>query len=267
MLSPDSRPVVMVSGGKDSLVLWEVLNHLGYPAHGLHLDQGIGDYSRDSRRRCQEFARERGFSLHLLSLPDILGCGIQEVARVDGRKPCAACGLIKRHFFNRFARERGYDVVATGHNLDDEAATLLGNLLRWQTGYLARQTPVLPASGIGLVPRVKPLYRLTERETSSFAVLHGIEYVVEECPLAAGARSIIYKQALNDLERHSPGTKLQLYQGFLERARHRFQEEERVELGPCSQCGQPTSLETCAFCHLLQRLAIEPLPVLPISEA
>ena len=36
-------------------------------------------------------------------------------------------------------------MLATGHNLDDEAARLLGNVLRWQRDHLARQRPVLAA--------------------------------------------------------------------------------------------------------------------------
>ena len=58
--------------------------------------------------------------------------------------PCGACGLSKRHLFNQVALDHGYDVVATGHNLDDEAAVLLGNVLQWEVGYLGRQYPVLP---------------------------------------------------------------------------------------------------------------------------
>ena len=34
---------------------------------------------------------------------------------------------------NRAALEHGFPVVATGHNLDDEAATLFGSVLHWQT--------------------------------------------------------------------------------------------------------------------------------------
>ena len=60
--------------------------------------------------------------------------------------PCSACGLSKRHLFDDAARDGGYDVVATGHNLDDEAAVLFGNTLRWDIDYLARQLPVLPAA-------------------------------------------------------------------------------------------------------------------------
>ena len=54
------------------------------------------------------------------------------------------CGLSKRYVFNRVALDHGFDVVATGHNLDDEAATLLGNTLRWQTGYIAGSSPSCP---------------------------------------------------------------------------------------------------------------------------
>ena len=76
--------------------------------------------------------------------------------------PCSACGLSKRHLFDSAALEGGYDVVATGHNLDDEAAVLFGNTLRWDVEYLARQLPVLPARP-GFPKKVKPLVRLTER--------------------------------------------------------------------------------------------------------
>ena len=46
------------------------------------------------------------------------------------RKPCSVCGLIKRHAMNRLAYEGGYSVLATGHNLDDEAAALYLNAAR-----------------------------------------------------------------------------------------------------------------------------------------
>ena len=119
--------------------------------------------------------------------------------------------------FNRAAREHGYDVVATGHNLDDEAATLLGNTLRWQTDYIARQFPVLPAEE-GFARKVKPLYRLSELETAAYAFLRGIDYVVEECPLVAGNTQLRYKEAMNRLEATSPGTKAQFFLSYLDRA-------------------------------------------------
>ena len=86
--------------------------------------------------------------------------------------PCSACGLSKRHLFDKAALEGGYDAVVTGHNLDDEAAVLFGNMLRWQTDYLGRQRPVLPARN-GFPRKVKPLVRLAEREMAAYCVIRG----------------------------------------------------------------------------------------------
>ena len=111
---------------------------------------------------------------------------------------------------NRAALEHGYPVVATGHNLDDEAATLFGSVMHWQTDALPRQSPALASTHPKLVRRVKPLYRLSELETAAYAFLRGIDYIVEECPFAKGATSIAHKQVLDRLEEASPGVQAQL---------------------------------------------------------
>ena len=108
-------------------------------------------------------------------------------------------------------------MVATGHNLDDEAAVLFGNTLRWNVEYLGRQLPVLPG-GDGFVRKVKPLVRLSEREMAAYCVLRGIDYIVEECPMADGNRHIGYKEALNAIEERSPGAKHAFYFEFLAKA-------------------------------------------------
>ena len=251
MFGKDQRILVAVSGGKDSLALWDVLLDLGYDADGLYIDLGIGDYSSTSRVMSEQFAAARERTLHISSLDESYGVSVPSIASQTRRAPCSGCGLAKRYLFNREAAERGYDVVATGHNLDDEAATLLGNVLHWQTGYLARQAPVLEAEDAGLVRKVKPLYRLTEHETAAYAVIKGIEYIVEECPNAVGAKSILNKEALNLLEQQSPGTKQAFLLGFLDKARGVFAANDPHELRPCIECEQPTTTERCAFCRLL----------------
>jgi uncharacterized protein (TIGR00269 family) len=169
--------------------------------------------------------------------------------------PCSACGLSKRHLFDDAARRHGYDVLVTGHNLDDEAAVLFGNVLRWQADYLGRQLPVLPARQ-GFPRKAKPLVRLSERDTAAYCVLRGIDYIVEECPMAAGNKHLAYKEALNAIEATSPGSKHEFYFGFLARASDRFTPDaaaEREQLGACTTCGAPTTGEVCAFCKLVAR--------------
>jgi uncharacterized protein (TIGR00269 family) len=267
MLQPGDRILVAVSGGKDSLALWDLLNELGYQADGLYVGLGIGEYSDVSGQYVHRFVEERGLTLVEVDLRGDEGFDVPTAAAVTRRVPCSACGLSKRHLFDRAAREGGYDAVATGHNLDDEAAVLFGNLLKWQTDYLGRQRPMLPARN-GFPRKVKPLVRLTERETAAYCVLRGIDYQVEECPMAAGNKHLGFKETLNDLELRSPGAKHDLYFGFLDRAVDRFEtadsEDSTVTLGLCAECGAPTTGEVCAFCRLAARAReAEPVPLGP----
>lgn len=248
MLDPGDRVMVAVSGGKDSLALWDLLLELGFDATGMYLGLGIGDYSQASGRVVEDFAKDRGAAVIHVDLRDVYGYDIPTAGRKGSRSTCSVCGLSKRYVFNRVALERGFDVVATGHNLDDEAATLLGNTLRWQTEYIARQFPALAARE-GMVKKVKPLYRLSEKETAAYAFLRGIDYVVEECPLVEGNTQLKYKGAMNLLESSSPGTKASFLFGYLDRAAPLFRTEDPAELSPCARCGQPTTGRFCAFCR------------------
>jgi len=260
MFEQDDRVLVAVSGGKDSLALWNILLSLGYRAEGLYLDLGIdggSGYSAQSHRRILEFQQAfwPDVPLHLLNLKNTYGESLPEVAQRTERgrhKPCSTCGLIKRHEMNRLARELDYTVLATGHNLDDEVAVLLGNTLRWELECLGRQSPVLPADSLGFARKVKPLCRLYEREMAAYALVSGINYIYDECPFSTGATSLYHKQLLNEMERQRPGTKLNFYVDFLRAKRHgRFQSERAKELQHCERCGQPTtSIKTCAFCRL-----------------
>lgn len=262
MFSSDQRILVAVSGGKDSLALWDILLRLGCDVTGLYVGLGIGDYSDDSAQHARRFASARSARLIEVDLVDEYGYDIPTGSRAARRSPCSACGLSKRHVFDRSAVEGGFDVVATGHNLDDEAAVLFGNVLHWHTEYLGRQAPVLPARN-GFPRKVKPLVRLGEREMAAYCVVNGIDYIVDECPMALGNKHLHYKEALNTLDAKSPGAKADFYFGFLRRAAGRFEAEAesgRAALGHCERCGQPSPAEVCAFCRLVERAsAAEPV--------
>jgi uncharacterized protein (TIGR00269 family) len=257
MMGHSERVLVAVSGGKDSLALWHILVALGYRVDGVYLGLGIGDYSDTSRDHAERFARAHGLTLRVVDIPAEHGFGIPEAARATKRVPCSACGLSKRHLLNRAAIDGGYDVLATGHNLDDEAAVLFGNVLQWQVGYLARQRPVL-AEAPGFARRVKPLIRLGEREMAAYCVVNGIDYLVDECPMAAGNKHLRYKETLNAMEERSPGVKATFYLKFLDEMLPVLDDvaaQERAMVGTCSRCGSPSSATVCAFCTLVERVA------------
>ena len=263
MFSKDDRILVAVSGGKDSLALWHILLQLGYRADALYVNLGIGDYSARSHEKVQRFAETVGATYGATLLVHVVeqeeGAGIRELSNMLHRPTCSTCGTMKRYQFNHAAVEQEYDVMATGHNLDDEAARLLGNVLHWQEEYLEKQGPTLPASVEGFAKKVKPLYRLSERELAAYSVVNKIDYIVEECPMAKGSKTLLYKEVLNRLETESPGTKQRFYWGFLEkqsrgeRAPASMEEKDQRTLHPCQTCGQPTSADICSYCKMMAK--------------
>jgi uncharacterized protein (TIGR00269 family) len=265
MFTRQERLLVAVSGGKDSLSLWDILTRLGYQADGLYIGLGIDrniKYSENSLKFAQAFASEHALQLRVIDIQQKYGETIPEISLRTHRghyKPCSVCGLTKRHEMNLIAQELEYDAIATGHNLDDEAAILFGNTLNWAGSYLLRQGPVLEADRPGLVRKVKPLCRMYEREMAAYALLRGIPYITEECPYSEGSTSIYYKEQLNKLETNRPGLKLSFYLAFLQAKQAGLfsaNADIRSEVvHNCPRCGQPTSApDLCAFCRMFSQL-------------
>lgn len=245
LASKDERILVAVSGGKDSAVTAYVLKKLGYKIECLHLNLGIGEYSEKSEIYAKKQCEFIGAPLNIIRVKELLGYGIGEVR--TSRPTCSYCGLTKRYIMNKFAYDNGFDAVATGHNLDDEASFLMNNLLHWNTEYLAKGGPLLPGEG-KFVKKIKPLYELTEREVVAYAIAVGLEYIVEECPYARGATTLDMKEVLNELEEKRPGTKFNFVRGFLRKKKLFEPEVKGKDLKECKICGMPASGEICSFC-------------------
>ena len=191
----DERVLVAVSGGKDSLSLWDILWRLGYSVDGVYIDLGIDagiGYSQKSRLLTEQFASDRKLKLKVMDVKATYGENIPEMTGRTQRgqsKPCSVCGLVKRYIMNKTALDGGYSVLATAHNLDDEAAILLMNTLNWSLDLIGRQLPLLPERP-GFARKVKPFCRTYEREAAAYALLSGINYIYEECPYSKGSTQL-----------------------------------------------------------------------------
>ena len=263
MFDHNDQILVAVSGGKNSLALWDVLHKLRYHTAGLYIHLGItgeNHYSDQSLEYVSNFAETRNLKLHIADIQGKFGKTIPQITKFSRRnktKTCAICGLVKRHTMNEIANQFQYDVLVTGHNLDDEVSVLLNNTLSWQIDFLRRQSPVIPQKK-GLPKKVKPFCRFYERETAAYSILSEIDYIEEECPFADGSTMMHNKNVLNHLEHEHAGTKLSFYLKFLKAKRILFPDigsDFSIDeiLHSCDSCGQPSPNKgICSFCRLIE---------------
>ncbi len=255
LMTKKDRILVALSGGKDSLALMLELGRQGYDVTGLHIDLGIARSSPAARGVVKRFCTKYDFPLIVRDMTTE-GLAIPEVKRLLRRPVCSACGKIKRYFFNQTARNGGFNVLATGHNLDDEVARLTSNTLRWDIAYLGDQGPRLDDAS-GFTRKVKPFWRLTEFETANYAFLMGIENHYAPCPYSQGASFSALKRLWIDLEEKMPGRRMHFYRGFLERGKKAFlnmKEKGGEILLPCERCSYPTSAGICGVCRIREAL-------------
>jgi len=253
MLSPKDKIAVAISGGKDSTALARVLKDLGYNITLFHINSQIkeNEYSEKSQKAVEEFAKRENLPLKIFNFKDEIAIDIKLAAKISKKEICAVCGMIKRYLLNREAKD--FDVIVTGHTLNDEAASLLKSLIFWQEGFIKRQYPVLKEEE-SLKRKAKPLTLCFERETKLFCDILNLPYQKDPCPLRGGTY-VFFKKIIEDLENEMPSSVLNFYKGFLKRKKI-FGGEEFEKLFPCRNCGYLTVGEICNFCKLKEKIKV-----------
>lgn len=180
------------------------------------------------------------------------GQGASRLGLAEGSAPptprpaCGPCGVFRRLGLNDTARKLGAAALATGHNLDDQAQTVLMNVLQGDVGRMARLAPH-DREQPGLVPRILPFRTIPEKEILLYAMLEGLPVHDEaECPYAARANRFAMRDILLGLEADQPGTRHRLLR-FHEGVRPLVARDVR-DIGSCTRCGEPTSSRVCRAC-------------------
>ncbi|MEO0072446.1 MAG: ATP-binding protein [candidate division WOR-3 bacterium] len=253
MFKKTDNILVAVSGGKDSIALAKVLKDLGYKITLFHVNCRIAenDYSSESQKKVQELAEKETLPVKIYDFQNELPVDIKLAAKIFNREICATCGMIKRYILNRENKE--FDVICTGHTLNDEAANLLSSLIFWDE-FLVRQHPVLEERGT-LKRRVKPLTLVFERETKLFCDILGLPYNPNPCPLVGGPY-LVFKKIISEIEDRFPSATINFYKGFLKRKKAMgLVPKQEIKLTPCEKCGYLTVAKLCNFCRLLEKIA------------
>ncbi len=271
LVAPGDVIAVALSGGKDSssalyLMTKIFSNRKDVKVFALTIDEGIRDYRDKSLENARKLAKSLGVEHHVVSFKRVFGTGLDGIVRKLSRAPagnefggvCTWCGVFRRHALNKSARELGATKLCTGHNLDDEAQTLLINCLKGDANKLFRSNPHQLASNgqkSSFVQRIKPLRMIPEKEIALYAMLNGINNYWGECPYASGIRFEV-RDFLNALETNHPGIKFGLVETFdtiLSRVSNR-KDAENSEILLCDSCGEPSSSKKCKACVLADAL-------------
>jgi tRNA(Ile)-lysidine synthase len=129
MLQPADRVVVAVSGGADSVCLLHCLVELA-PEYNLELlaahfnHQLRGGESDEDQRFVEDLCARLGVELKTGTAP------VREIAKNRKGSLEEICRERRHGFLLSLMRERGYTKIALGHNLDDQAETVLMNVIR-----------------------------------------------------------------------------------------------------------------------------------------
>ena len=255
MFEYDSRIAVGVSGGKDSLAMLRLLHELERDRPYAELvavcvDEGVKGYRDEALSLAEKNCRKLGVEMHTVGFRELFGETMDEIAaRERELGTCSYCGVFRRRALDEAAKAVDADRLATGHNLDDMAQSVLLNVLR---GDVMRIDAFHPGgqSLEGFVRRVKPLCEVPERETTFYAYINGLEFQSLPCPYAEEAMRSDVRRFLNRMEVKRPGTKFIVYQtGLKIRGRG-----DGGVVGRCRVCGSPSRGDLCRVCELSGRM-------------
>ncbi|CAN6480839.1 unnamed protein product [Victoria cruziana] len=258
LFKPGERVAIAASGGKDSTVLAYVLSTLnrrhdyGLDLFLLSIDEGITGYRDDSLETVKRNEIQYGIPLKVLSYKTLYGWTMDEIVKEIGLKNnCTFCGVFRRQALDRGAALMKADKIATGHNADDIAETVLLNILRGDIARLSRCTLITTGED-GPIPRCKPFKYSYEKEIVMYAYFKRLDYFSTECIYSPNAYRGFAREFIKDLERMRPRAILDII-----RSGENFRistSTKMPEQGVCERCGYISSQKLCKACVLLDGL-------------
>ncbi len=240
LVSKGQKICVATSGGKDSLTILHIMNNYFGNVTALAVDEGISDYREHTLADLKKFCEERNIPLMIKSYEEVLGKKLDDIVPNISGSPCASCGTARRYLLNKFSK--GFDVIATGHNMDDEAQAVMMNLLKNNNGIMKRQN-IKTSQRDGFTIKIKPLYFMKEKEIRAYALLQGWQVSFTECPYIQESFRHDVQEALN----HNPELKEGLVRFNL---KIKEENESKKKTAYCKQCNEPSTHEVCNFCRL-----------------
>ena len=170
LIPPGFKILVALSGGVDSVVLTHALLELRdfLKVKGLalaHFNHMLREEAKEEEEFCRELARNLGLEIHVGRE------GVGRIAKEEGRNLEEIAREMRYYFLRRVKEEKGFDLIATAHHLNDLVETSLiwlvrGAGLEGLIGFDPKEGDV-----------IRPLYRATREEILDYAKAKGIRWM------------------------------------------------------------------------------------------
>jgi len=236
LIDRNDKICVAASGGKDSTaalyLIKKYFEKYDLPLENIFalvIDEGIKLHRNESLVNLKNFCKKEEIKLKIVNVQDEFSTTLDQSAekiRKLGKKPCTICGIWRRYIMNKQARLEKATKLITGHNLDDEAQAFLMNVFRNDFFLDKKQGPKSENSSKKFIPRVKPLYLITEEESLKFSKSMKFPVKYGICPCSVGAHRRKHKTILDNLEEKNPGVKYSVIR-FQEEMKNKFKKREK----------------------------------------
>ena len=256
MIKNNDLVCVCVSGGKDSLVLLDILNKMSkthnFKIFAVSIDEGIPGYRDEALKIVENFCAELKIEYKIFSYKKLFDLTLEESLdlRKDNNSSCSICGIFRRRAFDHAAKTINANVIATGHNLDDVIQTFLINTTSGDTGKIGWMNPDISSEKLR---KIKPLSEIYESEIVFYAFTNDLPFQTEPCPhMDEGIRTEI-REFLNSLESNHSGIKNNMYNTILKLsqfANQSIHKEKRI----CQICGNECTGKICSVCNMITDL-------------
>ncbi|MGZ7136215.1 MAG: TIGR00269 family protein [Methanobacterium sp.] len=251
LLDKGEKIAIALSGGKDSILTLHMLNkfrnELDLDLVAITIDEGISGYRNEGLKAARKNAADMDIELIEKSFFEEFNFKLDDIFS-HYKSACIPCGVFRRYLLNRTAYELGASKIATGHNMDDEIQSFIMSFARADFRRFPKFGPKLDAIHPKLIPRIKPLWEIPEKDVGIWVILNDLEVHFANCPYSHLSARSKMKEYLNNLESERKGTKANILKSFDKT----FQFEKKpVSLLECEKCGEPSSLNICKACEMI----------------
>ena len=216
LIEDDDKILVGLSGGKDSLLLLELLakrskiQHPRFDVEALHVRMDNIQYETDTSY-LQQFCEDLGVRLHVRTARFETGNENGEDIRKQ-KQPCFLCSWNRRKQLFNLAQELGCNKIALGHHQDDIIHTALMNLT--YQAHFATMPVKLKMRKMPLTI-IRPLCLIKEDDIKQYAELQGYQKQQKLCPYETDSHRTDIKHIYDQLEQMNPEVRYNIW-GALE---------------------------------------------------